>query len=211
VSSLIAGNIGTSASRLDITMTGTRSAVSKSWKGTDINYFTQYSYSFTSNDVTEKGTFELKNGTVQASARAWDPLVPLLVNKVVKSIVGLSAAALRTGGTTAEEMTTLYRSISKAEAESIQKTGGLSFGEGQMEVKQFWQTKEGLEKFNKSGFGGEYNLEITVPKSILGNGKALNTATQVDEFFGPTATIDDASQLSKVNQSIQTFKLTPIK
>ena len=108
-------------------------------------------------------------------------------------------------------MTTLYRSISKAEAESIQGSKQLSFAEGQMEVKQFWQTEEGLKKFNSSGFGGEYNLEITVPKSMLGNGRALNTSIQVDEFFGATATVDGAAELKAVNQSIQTYKITPVK
>src|ERR1700744_2976427 len=105
-------------------------------------------------------------------------------------------------GAKSEEMVTLFRSISKAEAESIQSTNGLSFGQGQMEVKQFWQTREGLEAFNKTSFAGEFNLEITVPKSLLGNGKALNTATQVDEFFGPTATVDGAGELNTVNQNI---------
>lgn len=152
VSQLTGSNIGTSASALDITMTGRRSQVSKTWKGTDIRYFTQYSYSFTSNNVTEKGSFELQSGQIQASARAWDPLTFLLLNKVVSSIV---ITAARVGGAAAtEEMVTLYRSISRAEAESIQTTKQLSFAEGQMEAKQFWQTKEGLGKFNSSGFGG---------------------------------------------------------
>ena len=88
VNQLTGSNVGTASSSLGITMTGTRSQVSKTWKGTDIKYFTQYSYSFTSNNVTEQGTFELNTGTVQASARAWDPLVFLLLNKVVSSIVG---------------------------------------------------------------------------------------------------------------------------
>lgn len=80
-----------------------------------------------------------------------------------------------------------------------------------MEAKQFWQTKEGLSKFNSSGFGGEYNLEMTVPKSMLGNGRALNTATQVDEFFGSSATIEGAAELKAVNQSVQSFKIIPAK
>src|SRR6185437_16084870 len=55
VNSLVGSNMGTADSRLDITMTGTRLEKSKGWKGTDINYFTQYSYSFTNNNVTEIG------------------------------------------------------------------------------------------------------------------------------------------------------------
>ncbi len=86
VNQLTGSNVGTAGSSLDITMTGTRSQVSKSWKGTDIKYFTQYSYSFISNNVTEIGTFEMQTGQIQASARAWDPLLLLLVNKVVTSV-----------------------------------------------------------------------------------------------------------------------------
>jgi hypothetical protein len=67
-------------------MTGVRSNVFKSWKGTDIKYFTQYSYSFTHNNVTEVGSFEMQTSQIQASARLWDPLVFLLVNKVVSSV-----------------------------------------------------------------------------------------------------------------------------
>lgn len=211
VNSLAGSNTGNSSSKLDITMTGTRSEVSKTWKGTDLKYFTQYSYSFTSNNAVEKGTFELNTGQIQASARAWDPLTFLLLNKVISSVVVVGLGRVAAGTATSEEMVTLYRSISKAEAQSIQSTRQLSFAEGQMEVKQFWQTKDGLTKFNESGFGGEYNLEIQVPKSLLGNGKALNTAVQVDEHIGANATIDNATQLGKVNQSIQSFKITPIK
>ena len=104
VNSLVGSNTGTEASRLDITMTGTRSQVSKSWKGTDIKYFTQYSYSFTNNNVTEIGTFEAQVGTVQASARAWDPLAFLLMNKVVSSIV---SAGVSVGARTAYQSTTI--------------------------------------------------------------------------------------------------------
>jgi len=87
VNALAGGNAGTSTSRLDVTITGQRSEPSKSWRGTDYKYFTQYSYSFTSNSVTEKGTFELLSAQKPVSARAWDPLAFLLLNKVVSSIV----------------------------------------------------------------------------------------------------------------------------
>ncbi len=108
VNALVGNNVGTNTGRLDVTLTGKRSGDSKTWKGTDINYFTQYSYSFTSNNVTEIGTFELQNGTIQTSARIWDPLAFLLVNKVVNSIVGLGAGALRLGAATSDnEMITL--------------------------------------------------------------------------------------------------------
>ncbi|MET0637786.1 MAG: RHS repeat-associated core domain-containing protein [Chitinophagaceae bacterium] len=209
VNQITGSNYGTSASALDIKMTGTRSEISKSWKGTDIKYFVQYSYSFTSNNVAEQGTFETNVHTASVSARAWDPVAFLLLNKVVSSIV---ITATKLGGTAVtEEMITLYRSISKAEMESIQTTRQLSFAEGQMEAKQFWQTKEGLAGFNKTFVAGEYNLEIKVPKSLLGNGKPLNTAVQVDEHLGTTATIDNAAQLNTVNQSIQSIKITPRK
>lgn len=46
---------------------------------------------------------------------------------------------------------------------------------------------------------------------MLGNGRALNTTTQVDEFFGSSATIEGAAELKAVNQSIQSFKITPVK
>ena len=87
VSQLTGTNYGTKDSKLDITMKSTRSQVFKSWKGTDIKYFTQYSYTFTSNNVIETGTFELQVGQIEASARAWDPLLFLLVNKAISSIV----------------------------------------------------------------------------------------------------------------------------
>lgn len=87
VNQLLGSETGNSSSDLSITMTGSRSQVFKSWKGTDIKYFTQYSYSFTNNNITEIGTFEMQTGQIQAGARAWDPLVFLLVNRLVNSIV----------------------------------------------------------------------------------------------------------------------------
>ncbi|MGN6492810.1 MAG: RHS repeat-associated core domain-containing protein, partial [Agriterribacter sp.] len=205
VQSLVGSNVGTEGSRLDITMTGTRSEVSKTWKGSDIKYFTQFAYSFTNNNVTEIGNFEMQSGQIQASARAWDPLTFLLVNKVVSSVVITAAKS----PAATQEMVTLYRSISAAEAESIQSTKQLSLGTG-MEAKQFWQTKEGLDAWNKTALAGEYNLEITVPKSMVGNGKPINTTVQVDEFIGPNATIDRTA-IKAVNEQIQTYKITPIK
>jgi hypothetical protein len=35
-----------------------------------------------------------------------------------------------------------------------------------MEAKQFWQTREGLDAWNKTALAGEYNLEITIPMRI---------------------------------------------
>lgn len=122
---------------------------------------------------------------------------------------GLMLAGGGMGMAAKVETVTLYRSISKTEANSILNTNQLSFIEGGMEVKQFWQTKEGLDKFNASGFGGDYNLEITIPKSLLGNGKVFNTTTQVDEFFGPSATVDDAVSLKIASTNMQNFKITP--
>ena len=207
VSALVGSNVGNSDSRLDITMTGTRSDISKPWEGTDKNYYTQYSYSLTNNNVTEIGTFELKSASIPVSARAWDPIIFPLVNKVVGSIA--VAGLGRAGGTaTTQEMVTLFRSISKAEAESIKSSGKLSLGTG-MEVKQFWQTEEALNAWNKTKLAGEYNLEITVPRSMMGKGKPLNTAVQPDEFIGPNATIDRTG-IETVNQNIQNFKITPI-
>jgi RHS repeat-associated protein len=87
VNALVGSNVGNESSKLDITMTGTRSDISKSWKGVDKNYYTQFSYSFTNNNVTESGTFELKSSTIPVSARAWDALTFLLVNRVVTSIL----------------------------------------------------------------------------------------------------------------------------
>jgi hypothetical protein len=89
VNSLVGSNIGNENSKLDITMTGTRSDISKSWKGTDKNYYNQFSYSFTNNNVTETGTFELKSATIPVSARAWDALAFVAVNKAVSSLVGV--------------------------------------------------------------------------------------------------------------------------
>jgi RHS repeat-associated protein len=204
VDQLIGANIGTSASKLDIKQTGTRREKSVTWKGTDYNYYNQFSYTLSSNNVKETGTFEVFAGAAPVSARAWDPAVFLLLNKVVSSVIVGGLAKSSTG-----EMATLYRSISAEEAESIKNTGKLSLGQG-MEAKQFWQTKEGLKNWNKTPLAGEYNLEITVPKSMIGKGKPLNTAVQPDEMIGPNVTIDRA-EMETVNQSIKSFTITPIK
>jgi RHS repeat-associated protein len=74
VNELVGTNYGNKDSKLDLKITGTRSEISKTWKGTDMKYYTQYSYSFTNNNVTETGTFEVNNATAPVSARAWDPL-----------------------------------------------------------------------------------------------------------------------------------------
>jgi RHS repeat-associated protein len=96
VNALIRSNIGDPNSKLDIKVIGTRSEFSKTWKGTDLNYYHQFSYSLTTNGVTEKGTFEANTNTIEVSARAWDPLLVFLVNRAVSSIVLASA----TGGET---------------------------------------------------------------------------------------------------------------
>jgi RHS repeat-associated protein len=107
----------------------------------------------------------------------------------------------------AEEFVTIYRSISEAEAKSIMSTQQLSFGEKAMEVKQFWLERKGLENFKKTGFGNGYDLEIQVPKSLIGRGKELNTSVQVDESLGRNATVDGATQLQKINQNIKSFTI----
>lgn len=93
VNALVGSNVGNESSKLDITMTGSRSDISKSWKGTDKNYYTQFSYSLTTNNVTETGTFELKSASIPVSARAWDPLTFVLVNKAISSLVGVFGSA----------------------------------------------------------------------------------------------------------------------
>jgi RHS repeat-associated protein len=112
------------------------------------------------------------------------------------------------GALRATEFTTIYRSISEAEYQSIVSTKKLSFAEGQMEVKQFWLEESGVQNFAKTGWGNGYKLEIQVPKSLIGEGKALNTTTQVDIMLGKNATIDGAGALEKVNASIKNFKIT---
>jgi RHS repeat-associated protein len=171
VNALVGDNIGSSTSRLDVTMTGTRSEVSKTWKGTDINYFTQYSYSFTSNNVTENGTFELQNGTVKASARAWDPLMPILFNKIVQSVIAagvLTPYERALQSTSAEALqasknvfngTTLYR----LGTTGMSKTGADA---------QFWSLENplamGLE---------EYAKKYGIPLKNLEKANFLETAT----------------------------------
>jgi RHS repeat-associated protein len=85
-------NTGDRSSRLDLTITGERSEISKTWKGSDKKYFVQFSYSFTNNNVTEVGTFEMQASQIQVSARVWDPVTYLLVNKVVSMVVGISVS-----------------------------------------------------------------------------------------------------------------------
>jgi len=174
VNSLVGSNIGTSASSLDITVTGTRSQVSKSWKGTDINYFTQYSYSFTNNNVVEKGTFELQNGTVEASARAWDPLMFLLLNKVVSSIVGIGITTTwgkAIQSTTAEALeaskkvyngTTLYR---------LGTAGKSATGAD----AQFWSLENPLAMSAE-----QYAKKYGVPLANVKNATFVETATLKD-------------------------------
>jgi RHS repeat-associated protein len=87
VNSVVGNNFGTGESRLNITITGIRSQTFKTWKGSDVKYFTQFSYSFTNSVFTENGTFEVNTGTIQASARIWDPLVFILVNKAMSSVL----------------------------------------------------------------------------------------------------------------------------
>jgi hypothetical protein len=100
VNSLVGSNTGTTASRLNITMTGTRTEISKSWQGVDKNYFTQFSYSISSNNGTEKESFELKSASINVSARAWDPVTFLVVNKVVTFIgIEIFAGGSRAMGT----------------------------------------------------------------------------------------------------------------
>lgn len=116
VNALVGSNIGSESSKLDLTMTGTRSDISKSWKGVDKNYYTQFSYSFTDNNVTETGTFELKSSTIPVSARAWDALTFLLVNKVVSSAIGVFGSA-------AEKMTITNMESFTASATAESKNG----------------------------------------------------------------------------------------
>jgi hypothetical protein len=58
--------------------------------------------------------------TSKVSARTWDPLVPVLLNKAVSTI--MISAARSAHSLAEEEMVTLYRSISAAEANSIKTT-----------------------------------------------------------------------------------------
>jgi hypothetical protein len=78
-----------------------------------------------------------------------------------------------------------------------------------MEVKQFWLDEGGLNNFNKTGFGNGLNLEITVPKSIIGEAKPINTAVQVDAHLGTNGTVDSQAGLNTVNSNIKSFKITP--
>ncbi len=124
VNQLTGLNSGTSDSRLAITMAGTRSQISKTWQGTDIKYFTQYSYSFTSNNITEIGTFEINIGSIKASARIWDPLTFLIVNKVVSTIIGaeiFTGSSKAVGGELSSKF--IYRFDTRS-IEEIKAVGG---------------------------------------------------------------------------------------
>jgi RHS repeat-associated protein len=171
VNALVGSNIGTSESRLDITQTGTRSEVSKSWKGTDMKYFTQYSYTFTNNNVTEIGTFEMQTGSVQASARAWDPLALLLVNKVVSSIVSQGIA---TGTRTAYQSTT----VESLEASQKVYNGATLYRLGTSGVSktgseaQFWSLENPLTMSAE-----EYAKKYGIKLSNVKNADFIETAT----------------------------------
>jgi hypothetical protein len=171
VNALVGSNTGTASSSLDITMTGTRSQVSKSWKGTDIKYFTQYSYSFTNNNTVEKGTFEMQTGQIQASARVWDPLTFLLLNKVVSSIVGIGITTpwgKAVQSTTAEALeaskkvyngTTLYR---------LGTTGKSATGT----EAQFWSLENPLSMSAEA-----YAKKYGIPLANVKNATFVETAT----------------------------------
>jgi RHS repeat-associated protein len=189
VNALVGSNIGTSESRLDITQTGTRSEVSKSWRGTDMKYFTQYSYTFTNNNVTEVGTFEMQTGTVQASARAWDPLAAILLNRVVKSIVRVEVSASASTSTgiipeTTESivkntgMTTVGRWMSKTEYEIMANTGRMVEGAG----GQTFVATGGPNAFTAAAKGSVY-AEFEVPTSSLLQGGQSNWF----KIIGPNA------------------------
>ncbi|MFY0256530.1 RHS repeat-associated core domain-containing protein, partial [Chitinophaga sp. 30R24] len=105
--------------------------------------------------------------------------------------------------------TTIYRSVSEAEATSFTTTGRLSFGQGTLEAKQFWLTEAGLNNFNKTGFGNGFNLVLKVPTSLIGEGEAINTMVQVDEFLGPSGTIESMEALQQVNKAIKSYHIIP--
>jgi len=171
VNQLTRADEGTGSSSLNITMTGTRSQVSKSWKGTDIKYFTQYSYSFVNNNTIEKGTFEINNYTAQASARAWDPLTFILLNKIVGSVIGeriLTGYGKATQSTVIEALeaskkvyngTTLYR---------LGTTGKSATGT----EAQFWSLENPLSMSAEA-----YAKKYGVPLVNVQNATFIETAT----------------------------------
>jgi hypothetical protein len=69
--------------------------MSKSWQGTDLKYYTQYSYSFTYHGITEVGTFEVNNNAIMASARIWDPVAVLFLHRIISSLARASILSPR--------------------------------------------------------------------------------------------------------------------
>ena len=105
--------------------------------------------------------------------------------------------------------TNVFRSISEEEALSIQSTGQLSFKPGAMEAKQFWLSQQGLNNFNSTSFAGQHNLRITIPRSLIGQGRPINTQWQPDLHLGRAGTIENSTNLQIINSRIINLKVTP--
>jgi hypothetical protein len=155
-------------------MTGTRSQVSKTWKGTDIKYFIQYSYSFTNNNVTEIGTFEIQTGQIQASARAWDPLVFLLVNRVISSVVKSSVVTSfgkAIQSTTAEALEASKKVFNGTRLYRLGTTGKSETGAD----AQFWSLENPLSMSAEA-----YAKKYGVPLKNIENADFVETAILKD-------------------------------
>jgi hypothetical protein len=86
VNQLTGSNTGTNQSRLDISMLGSRTEVDKSWQSTDVGYYQQYSYTFTNNNITQKGTFEIKLHTLEGT-KIYAPAIVALADWAIGSII----------------------------------------------------------------------------------------------------------------------------
>lgn len=83
-------------------------------------------------------------------------------------------------------------------------------------MKQFWLNEEAYSTYIKTGdgsFANGFKLQAQVPKSLIGDGKILNTATQVDDYlFSPgtinSGTINGQRALNDFNKAIKNIKIT---
>jgi RHS repeat-associated protein len=134
--------------------------------------------------------------------------------KISGFIADIATLAAPIKGASAAEYTTIYRTLDAGEMASL-SGGKFSFGPNGSLMKQFWLNEESYNAYIKAGGGGfanGYKLEMQVPKSLIGDGKTLNTAVQVDNgIVGEgvnSATVHGEGGLQTLSQQAKNIKIT---
>lgn len=106
---------------------------------------------------------------------------------------------------------TVYRTISIDEMKSLAK-GEFAFGPNGSTMKQFFLTEDAYNAYIKTAFANGYKLEMQVPRSLIGDGKTLNTAVQVDGgVVGDgikTATVHGQEGLNILTKEAKNIRIT---